>query len=273
MWRTTWRPGVHLRVDPKCRQDVGHDPFVAGGLLEVFLPLGAQLGVDDTLQGGAVHLHAAALGFQTLQQELVELVGVHSVISPSVSARSPAAAPGGGALPRPRRDQTITRCHRRPPQALTRARSLHASSRPSSDLPAVSSPTTRRSAEPSRRPDPARRRPSWAPERCCSPDCSEARREPEPHSLTWTIQAHQPSRQMSSDGSTADRTMHHIGLGRTLDGTRVILLINGYHVRVIHAATGEIIRTLTIDPERRYHGTRRPPGGPTGPRKTKRSGP
>jgi len=70
-----------------------------------------------------------------------------------------------------------------------------------------------------------------------------------------------------------DGTMHHIGLGRTLDGTRIILLINGYHVRVIHAATGEIIRTLTIDPARRYHGTQRPPGGPTGPRKTKRSGP
>ena len=70
-----------------------------------------------------------------------------------------------------------------------------------------------------------------------------------------------------------DGTMHHIGIGRTLDGTRIILLINGYDIRVIHATTGEIIRTLTINPNRRYHGTRRPPGGPTGPRKIKRSGP
>ena len=44
-------------------------------------------------------------------------------------------------------------------------------------------------------------------------------------------------------------------------------------VRIIHATTGEVIRTLTIDPERRYHGTGRPPGGPRGPRKIKRSGP
>jgi transposase InsO family protein len=70
-----------------------------------------------------------------------------------------------------------------------------------------------------------------------------------------------------------DGHMHHIGVGRTLDGTPVLLLINGYDIRVIHATTGEIIRTLTIDPQRRYHGTGRPPGGPKGPRKIKRSGP
>lgn len=70
-----------------------------------------------------------------------------------------------------------------------------------------------------------------------------------------------------------DGHMHHIGVGRTLDGTPVLLLINGYDIRVIHATTGEIIRTLTINPDRRYHGTGRPPGGPHGPRKTKRSGP
>ena len=73
-----------------------------------------------------------------------------------------------------------------------------------------------------------------------------------------------------------DGNLHHIGVGRTLDGTRVILLIDGYNVRVIHAATGEIIRTLTIDPERRYHGTGKPVGGPRrpyGPRKNKKSEP
>ena len=64
--------------------------------------------------------------------------------------------------------------------------------------------------------------------------------------------------------------MHHIGLGRTLDGTRVVLLIEDLHVRVIHAATGEIIRQLDIDPQRRYHGTGKPPGGPKGPRKINR---
>jgi hypothetical protein len=67
--------------------------------------------------------------------------------------------------------------------------------------------------------------------------------------------------------------MHHIGVGRTLDGTPVLLLINGYDIRIIQAATGEIIRTLTSNPNKRYHGTGRPPGGPKGPRKTNRTGP
>lgn len=70
-----------------------------------------------------------------------------------------------------------------------------------------------------------------------------------------------------------DGHLHHIGLGRTLDGTRIILLIDGYDIRVIHAATGEIIRALTINPEHRYHGTGQPPGGPKGPRKTNRTRP
>jgi hypothetical protein len=40
-------------------------------------------------------------------------------------------------------------------------------------------------------------------------------------------------------------------------------------VRVVNAATGELLRALTIDPQRRYHGTGKPPGGPTGPRTNK----
>jgi transposase InsO family protein len=66
--------------------------------------------------------------------------------------------------------------------------------------------------------------------------------------------------------------LHHIGLGRHLHGTPVIMLINDLDVRVIHATTAEILRTLTINPTRRYHGTGRPIGGPRrpyGPRKTK----
>jgi transposase InsO family protein len=59
--------------------------------------------------------------------------------------------------------------------------------------------------------------------------------------------------------------LHHIGLGRHLHGTPILMLIDDLEVRVIHAATGEIIRTLTIDPNRRYHGT----GASPGPRKTK----
>ena len=70
--------------------------------------------------------------------------------------------------------------------------------------------------------------------------------------------------------------LHHIGLGRPLDGTRVILLIDHLDVRVIHATTGEIIRALTIDPEHRYHVTGKAVGGPRrpyGPRKNKKPEP
>jgi transposase InsO family protein len=66
--------------------------------------------------------------------------------------------------------------------------------------------------------------------------------------------------------------LHHIGVGRHLHGTPILMLIDDLDVRIIHATTGEIIRTLTIDPNRRYHGTGAPPGGPKrpyGPRKKK----
>jgi hypothetical protein len=60
------------------------------------------------------------------------------------------------------------------------------------------------------------------------------------------------------------------------EGTRIVLLIDGYDVRIIHATTGEIIRQLTLNPEHRYHGTGKPIGGPRrpyGPRKNKKSEP
>ena len=67
--------------------------------------------------------------------------------------------------------------------------------------------------------------------------------------------------------------LHHIGLGRTLDGTPIVMLIHDHDIRIIHATTGEILRQLTLNPERRYHGTGNPTGTPRGPRKIKRSRP
>ena len=55
--------------------------------------------------------------------------------------------------------------------------------------------------------------------------------------------------------------LHHIGVGRTHARTRVILLIYDLDIRIIHAATGEIIRDLTLDTTRNYQGT----GAPKGP--------
>jgi transposase InsO family protein len=54
--------------------------------------------------------------------------------------------------------------------------------------------------------------------------------------------------------------LHHIGIGRTHTGTHVLLLIQDLHIRVIDAATGELLRELTLDPTRDYQPTGRPPG-------------
>ncbi|MGI8528098.1 MAG: integrase core domain-containing protein [Geodermatophilaceae bacterium] len=49
--------------------------------------------------------------------------------------------------------------------------------------------------------------------------------------------------------------LHHIGIGRTHARTRVLLLICDLDVRIVHAATGELLRELTIDPTRDYQPT------------------
>lgn len=59
--------------------------------------------------------------------------------------------------------------------------------------------------------------------------------------------------------------LHHIGVGRTHAGTRVLMLISDQNVRIINAATAELIRELTIDTTRDYQ----PRGVPPGPKKKK----
>jgi transposase InsO family protein len=54
--------------------------------------------------------------------------------------------------------------------------------------------------------------------------------------------------------------LRHIGVGRTYAGTDILMLIEDLHVRIINAATGELLRELIIDPRRDYQGTGRPPG-------------
>jgi transposase InsO family protein len=53
--------------------------------------------------------------------------------------------------------------------------------------------------------------------------------------------------------------LHHIGIGRTHARTPVILLVQDLHVRVVHAATGELLRELSIDPTSDYQPTGRRP--------------
>jgi transposase InsO family protein len=54
--------------------------------------------------------------------------------------------------------------------------------------------------------------------------------------------------------------LYSIGIGRTHARTRVIVLVQDRDIRVIDAATGELLRELVLDPTRRYQGTGRPPG-------------
>jgi Integrase core domain len=56
--------------------------------------------------------------------------------------------------------------------------------------------------------------------------------------------------------------LYHIGIGRTHARTHVLLLVQDTHIRVINAATGELLRELTLDPTRNYQPTGRPPGPP-----------
>lgn len=54
--------------------------------------------------------------------------------------------------------------------------------------------------------------------------------------------------------------LHHIGIGRTHAGTCVILLVQDLQIRVVNAATGELLRDLILDPTRDYQPTRAPKG-------------
>ncbi len=54
--------------------------------------------------------------------------------------------------------------------------------------------------------------------------------------------------------------LHHIGVGRTHARTHVLLMVEDLAVRIIDAATGELLRDLVIDPTRDYQGTGKPPG-------------
>jgi transposase InsO family protein len=58
--------------------------------------------------------------------------------------------------------------------------------------------------------------------------------------------------------------LYHIGTGRTHARTHVLLLVQDLHIRVINAATGELLRELILDPTRNYQPTGRPPGPPPG---------
>jgi len=60
--------------------------------------------------------------------------------------------------------------------------------------------------------------------------------------------------------------LHHIGIGRTYEGTCVILLVQDLHIRVVDTITGELLRDLTLNPNRDYQPTGAPKGPTKGPK-------
>lgn len=57
-----------------------------------------------------------------------------------------------------------------------------------------------------------------------------------------------------------DSRLRHIGLGREHKGKRVLALIADLYIRVIDLETGELLRELTLNPDRDYQPLGRPPG-------------
>ena len=56
--------------------------------------------------------------------------------------------------------------------------------------------------------------------------------------------------------------LYSIGIGRTHARTHVLVLVQDLHIRIVNAATGELLRELVLDPTVRYQPTGRP-SGPT----------
>jgi transposase InsO family protein len=54
--------------------------------------------------------------------------------------------------------------------------------------------------------------------------------------------------------------LYSIGIGRTHARTRVIVLVQDLHIRIIDTATGELLRELILNTTKRYQGTGQPPG-------------
>jgi transposase InsO family protein len=70
---------------------------------------------------------------------------------------------------------------------------------------------------------------------------------------------------VSASGTTGIRTggrLRHIAVGRAHAGTRVLVLTRDLDITIIHAATGEILRQLTLDLTRDYQPTGAPRGRP-----------
>jgi hypothetical protein len=59
--------------------------------------------------------------------------------------------------------------------------------------------------------------------------------------------------------------LHHIGVGRIHNRTRVLILAHDLNIKIINAATGELLREFVLGPTR----DSQPTGAPKGPTRRK----
>jgi hypothetical protein len=56
--------------------------------------------------------------------------------------------------------------------------------------------------------------------------------------------------------------LHHISIGRAHARTHILMLVQDLDIRIINAATGQLLRELTLDPTRDYQPRNIPCGRP-----------
>lgn len=99
-------------------------------------------------------------------------------------------------------------------------------------------------------------RPHRALHRCTPTEAFTARPKATPSGPRVAIAPHYRVRKDKVDTTGVitlrhNSRLHHIGLGRRLTGTRVLVLVADLHVRVL-TEEGELLRELTLDPSRDY---------------------
>ena len=70
-----------------------------------------------------------------------------------------------------------------------------------------------------------------------------------------------PPKQTAFERCNGDDKIGRRRIGRTYEGTCVILLVHDLQIRVVNAITGELLRDLIVNPNRDYQ----PTGAPKGP--------
>ena len=83
---------------------------------------------------------------------------------------------------------------------------------------------------------------------------SRAKARPVKREVTFTRELRVRHDRVDAHGVVTIRhksKLHHIGMGRALKGTRIILLVAGRHIRII-TTDGELLRNFELDPDRDY---------------------